>query len=294
MRIAVTGKSGQVVSALLERGLDAVILPIGRPEIDLRRTRDVVSLLQSVRPDALVSAAAYTAVDKAESEPEDAKAINAEAPGHLASAALELGIPIVHISTDYVFDGLKATPYLEADPTAPLGVYGATKLAGEHAVAAATDNYAILRTAWVYSPYGNNFLKTMLRLAGERTALRVVSDQIGNPTSALDIADAVLQVIQNLVSAPRDPELRGVFHMTASGQASWADFAREIMASSAALGGPHADVVSITTADYLTLARRPANSCLDSTRLSQVHKVSLPLWQPSARAVVARLVGGNT
>ena len=294
MRIAVTGKSGQVVTALRERAMGALILPIGRPEIDLRHPRDVLPLLQSIKPDALVSAAAYTAVDKAESEPDDARAINAEAPGYLAAAASELGIPIVHLSTDYVFDGLKATPYLEIDPTGPLGVYGSTKLAGEQAVAAATDNYAILRTAWVYSPYGNNFLKTMLRLAGERTELRVVSDQIGNPTSAFDIADAVLQVIHNLVAAPSAMKLRGIFHMTASGQASWADFAREIMASSAELGGRHADVVSISTADYPTLAHRPANSRLDSTKLSQEHQVTLPRWQQSARTVVARLVGSNT
>lgn len=282
-----------MVTALRERAAVATILPIGRPEFDLQRPQGITALLQSIRPDALVSAAAYTAVDKAESEPDEARAVNAEAPGHLAIAARELGIPIVHISTDYVFDGLKTTPYLETDLTAPLGVYGSTKLAGEHAVAAATDNYAVLRTAWVYSPYGSNFLKTMLRLAGERPELRVVNDQIGNPTSALDIADSVLQVVRDLVAAPDDADLRGTFHMTAAGQASWADFAREIMTVSASLGGPRADIVSITTADYPTLAHRPANSRLDSTKLARKHQVTLPAWQDSTRAVVARLVGGK-
>jgi len=290
MRFAVTGKSGQLVTALQERGPDATILPVGRPEFDLRHAHDATAILKALRPDALISAAAYTAVDKAESDVDEARLVNSEAPGHLATAAQSLGIPLVHISTDYVFDGSKPTPYVETDPTSPLGVYGTTKLAGERAVADATDNYAILRTAWVYSAHGANFLKTMLRLAGDRPELRVVGDQVGNPTSAYDLADAVLRIADNLISSPTDARLRGVFHVTASGEASWADFAREIFASSTSLGGPEARVVSITSGEYPTPARRPANSRLDCTKIRQAHQVSLPDWRLSTRAVIAKLL----
>ncbi|WP_120278228.1 dTDP-4-dehydrorhamnose reductase [Rhizobium sp. AG855] len=294
MRIAVTGKSGQLVTALRERANDVVILPIGRPEFDLRGARESTGdVLKALRPDAVISAAAYTAVDKAETEQTEAGIINGEAPGFLAAACNDLGIPIAHISTDYVFDGRKLAPYLETDPACPLGVYGSTKLAGEQAVARATENYAILRTAWVYSPFGGNFLKTMLRLAQDRPELRVVQDQIGNPTSALDIADAVLGVVKNLVSSPTDARLRGLFHMTANGEASWAEFAGEIMRASAAMGGPHAAVVPISTSEYPTLAHRPANSRLDSTKLKTVHDFALPQWQGSTRSVVARLLGNT-
>ena len=290
MRIIVTGKSGQIVTALRRKAERDLIVPIGRPEFDLQYPQDALTLLSSLQPDALISAAAFTAVDRAENETRAALAINAEAPGHLAAAAAELGVPIVHISTDYIFDGRKLAPYVETDLSSPMSVYGVTKLAGERAVAAANRNHAILRTAWVYSPYGNNFLKTMLRLAAERQVIRVVNDQIGNPTSALDIADGLLRVVHNLVSNPHDAKMRGIFHMTASGQASWADFAREIMATSAALGGAYAQIVPISSEEYPTPALRPANSCLDSARLSQVHQVSLPNWRASARAVVAELI----
>ncbi len=293
MRIAVTGKTGQLVTALRERAKDVVILPIGRPEFDLRFAQEAADVLKALRPDAVISAAAYTAVDKAENEPAEAGIINGDAPGYLAAAAAELRIPIVHISTDYVFDGQKAAPYVETDPACPLSIYGSTKLAGEQAVSRATENFAILRTAWVYSPFGANFLKTMLRLAQERPEVRVVQDQIGNPTSALDIADAVLGVVSNLVSSPHDGRLRGLFHLTANGEASWAEFASEIMSASTALGGAGAKVIPITTSEYPTLAYRPANSRLDSTKLKTTHNISLPLWKDSARSVVARLVGSD-
>jgi dTDP-4-dehydrorhamnose reductase len=290
MRVAVTGKTGQVVTALKARVGNAEIIPIGRPELDLGDARNIGALLKDIRPDAIVSAAAYTAVDKAETDAAAAQAVNALAPAFLAEAASSLDIPIVHISTDYVFDGSKPEPYVESDPTAPVGVYGSTKRAGEVAVGAATPNHAILRTAWVYSPFGRNFVKTMLCLARERPLLSVVADQVGNPTSAFDIADAVLQVVSNLIASPQDAGLRGVFHMTAQGQASWFDFAREIMACSAELGGPHAEVVPIGTADYPTPARRPPNSRLVSARLAERHGVLLPDWHEALRPVILRLV----
>ena len=293
MRLVVTGKAGQVATALAERGraMGVDVVAVGRPELDLAKAENAEAVLAAARPDVIVSAAAYTAVDKAEADAEAAWAVNATGAGHVAAAASRLGVPIIHISTDYVFDGSKDAPYVETDATGPLGVYGASKLAGEQAVMAATPDHAILRTAWVYSPFGNNFLKTMLRLAADRPELRVVDDQLGNPTSALDIADAVIQVAKNLVARPGDAELRGVFHMAGSGEGSWADFAREIIAASAARGGPSARVTGIPASEYPTPARRPANSRLSSARLANVHTIFMPGWKKSTEEVVARLVG---
>jgi dTDP-4-dehydrorhamnose reductase len=295
MRIAVTGKHGQVAQSLIERAALAghEVLPLGRPEFDLTRPDGLEALLAALRPDAVVSAAAYTAVDKAESEPELAHAANALGPAALARAAAALDLPLVHLSTDYVFDGAGARPYQESDPVAPLGVYGRTKLAGEAAVLAAhPGNSAILRTAWVFSPFGSNFAKTMLRLAADRDELGVVGDQVGNPTNAIDIADGILRVAENLMR-DRAANLRGVFHMTAAGETSWAGFAKAIFAASRQRGGPHAAVREIATADYPTPARRPANSRLDCSQLAKCHQVRLPDWQTATGQIVARLVPRN-
>ncbi len=291
MRIAVTGKSGQVVTALIERGAAAGhnIVALGRPDMDLSNPVSVAHSVEAAAPDVVVSAAAYTAVDKAESEKDLAHAVNGAGAGAVARAAKALGVPVIHVSTDYVFDGTLDRPYRENDITVPTGVYGASKLAGEQAVLAEHgENAAVLRVAWVYSPFGANFVKTMLRLAGDRDEVSVVADQIGNPTSALDIADGILKVATNLATN-HDPALRGVFHMTARGEASWADFAEAIFTASAAKGGPSANVRSISTAEYPTPATRPANSRLDCTRINQVHNVALPDWQTSLDTVVARL-----
>lgn len=295
MRIAVTGKTGQVVTSVIECGGAAghEVIALGRPELDLADPASVVRAFEAATPDAIVSAAAYTAVDKAESESFLAYAVNGRGAGAAAEAAKALGVPLVHISTDYVFDGRLDQPYVESDPTGPTGVYGASKLAGEQAVLAAYgENSAVLRVAWVYSPFGTNFVKTMLRLAGERDEVSVVVDQVGNPTSALDIADGILKVAANLV-ASRDPALRGVFHMTARGEANWADFAIAIFAASAARGGPAAAVRPISTVEYPTPAARPANSRLDCTLINQVHDVMLPDWRISLDAVIARLIQGT-
>ena len=295
MRIAVTGTRGQVVTSLLERGPAAghEVIAVGRPTLDLADPATVLPTLAAARPDAIVSAAAWTAVDKAESDAEAAHAVNAVGAGAVAEAAAKLGVPLVHLSTDYVFDGTLDRPWREDDPTGPTGVYGATKLAGEQAVLAAHPDSAILRTAWVYSPFGANFVRTMLRLAETRDALGVVGDQVGNPTSALDIADGVLRVAANLAGG-NDPAQRGTFHMTAQGEASWADFARAIFAASAEQGGPTARVNAITTADYPTPATRPANSRLDCGRIAQAHGVALPRWQDALPPVVARLLAAQT
>lgn len=292
MRVVVTGRDGQVVGSLIERaeGTEFQIVPLGRPELDLVGSVDAIrSAIEQAEPDVIVSAAAYTQVDKAEREAELAFAVNRDGPRALAMAARSLAVPLVHLSTDYVFDGSKTSPYVEDDATGPTGIYGASKLAGEEAVLAEHEDSAVLRTAWVYSPFGNNFVKTMLRLAAGRDEISVVADQRGNPTSALDIADAVLAVAENL-RRESDRALRGVFHMTASGNASWAEFAAAIFALSREAGGPTAAVKHIGTADYPTPAKRPANSQLDSTKLAHVHGVSLPDWRSSLKDVVTRLV----
>ncbi|MBB3957620.1 dTDP-4-dehydrorhamnose reductase [Novosphingobium sediminicola] len=290
MRIAVTGKAGQVVTSIIERaGAGVEIIALGRPELDLGDLASIAPALAAARPDVVVSAAAYTAVDRAEGEEEAAFAVNAAGPGAVAAAARALGVPVIHISTDYVFDGTKTAPYVESDPVAPLGVYGRSKLAGEEAVIAADPDAVILRTAWVYSPFGANFVKTMLRLAQTREELGVVADQIGNPTSALDIADTVLAVAHRLHSAP-DEAPRGIFHMTGNGEGSWADLAEAVFAASAAQGGPWARVRRIATADYPTPAARPANSRLCGDRLAEAYGLRLPAWRDAVKATVARLV----
>ncbi|BBD03684.1 dTDP-4-dehydrorhamnose reductase [Sphingobium sp. YG1] len=290
MKIAVTGTAGQVVTSLIERGTAAghEVIAIGRPDLDLADPASVVRALEAAAPDVIVSAAAYTAVDKAETESDLAFAVNGAGAGAVAQAAKALGVPLIHISTDYVFDGTLDRPYLESDPTGPTGVYGASKLAGEQAVLDTHDNSAVLRIAWVYSPFGGNFVKTMLRLAADRDDLGVVGDQVGNPTSALAIADGILQVATNMV-ADHSLELRGTFHMTAPGEASWADFAQAIFAASAACGGPTALVRSIGTTDYPTPATRPANSRLDCALIARVHGVTLPDWRTSLDEVMDRL-----
>ncbi|MCI9868822.1 dTDP-4-dehydrorhamnose reductase [Rhizobium skierniewicense] len=291
-RYLVTGLDGQVVQSLIQRAANDAsveIIAVGRPTLDLARPETITAAVMELKPDLIISAAAYTAVDQAESESALAYAVNGDGPSALAAAAAKLDIPIVHISTDYVFDGAKRTPYNEDDAVSPLGVYGLSKLGGEKAVAAATDNYAILRTAWVYSPFGKNFLKTMLRVAEGRDVVNVVDDQFGNPTSALDIADAVLAVSRGLI-ASSDPGLRGVFHMAATGESSWADFAEEIFRVSSEIGGPSAGVHRISSSDYPTQAERPTDSRLNCGKLLDTYGVSLPHWRSSTQKTVAQII----
>ncbi|MBM1173043.1 dTDP-4-dehydrorhamnose reductase [Microvirga arabica] len=292
MRIVVTGTEGQVARALLERASaqGALITAVGRPELDFLQPESIVPVIRAAAPDVIVNAAAYTAVDQAETEPDLAAAVNGHGAAAVAAVAADLGVPIIHLSTDYVFDGDLHWPYYETDPVGPVSAYGRTKLAGEQAVSAATPNHVILRTAWVYSPFGRNFVKTVLRLAETRDELSIVADQHGSPTSALDIADGVLMVCRNLLLRPADESLRGVFHMAGSGSTTWAGFAARILEESARRGGPQAQIKDIGTVDYPTPAKRPANSRLDCSKLFQVHDVKLPDWQTSLRACVARLV----
>lgn len=295
MRIAVIGKEGQLARSLIERGErdGSTILAIGRPEIDLEKPETVGPALQALAPDVVVNAAAYTAVDLAESEPERARAVNALGAGAIAEAAAKSGVPIVHVSTDYVFDGSSSRPYLESDEVAPLGVYGASKLEGERLAAAANGNIAILRTAWVYSPFGKNFVRTMLRLASTRDKISVVADQRGSPTSALSLADFVLTVARNLVNRPDDNSLRGVFHAVDAGEANWAEFAEAIFARSSEIGGPSAVVEPIPTSGYPTPAARPANSRLSTERIERIHGVTPIDWRLALGPCVDRLVASD-
>lgn len=291
MKIAVTGRDGQVAQCLAERARDVndvEVVLVGRPDLDLCNPETVAAALDAVRPDIVVSAAAYTAVDNAEDEPALAHAINGAGAGAVAAAAARLGVPVIHLSTDYVFDGTKSGPYVEDDPTNPMGAYGASKLAGERAVAAANPRHVILRTAWVYSPFGKNFVKTMLRLAGERDELEVVADQFGNPTSALDIADAILHVVRTLPAI--GARGHGIFHLAGTGSTNWSGFTRQIMESSGSRGGPAAPVKDITTAEFKTKARRPANSCLSTEKFAAAYGWTAPQWQSSVDRVVARLI----
>ncbi|MER9352808.1 dTDP-4-dehydrorhamnose reductase [Mesorhizobium sp. M0514] len=290
MRLVVTGRDGQVASSLLEAGQrrDGIeVVAVGRPALDLTQPDTVFESLAAARPDIVVSAAAYTAVDRAEDEPDLAFAVNAVGAGKVAEAAARLGVPVIHLSTDYVFDGTKDGAYVETDATAPLGVYGASKLAGELAVAAANPRHLVLRTAWVYSPFGKNFVKTMLRLAGDRDEIAVVADQWGNPTSALDIADAILHAAATLRD---DFDGYGIYHLVGTGETNWSGFARHILETSRALGGPHARIRDIATSDYPTKAKRPANSRLSTAKFADTLGWTAPDWRQSTETVVRRLM----
>ena len=290
MRIAVTGSKGQVATALAERAGDGVeIVALGRPAFDLGDRRAVLAGLEAARPDAVINAAAYTAVDKAESDEAAAMRVNADGAGHAAEGAARLGVPILHLSTDYVFGGSLDRPYREDDPTGPEGVYGRSKLKGETLVAERCRDSVILRTSWVYSPFGANFVRTMLRLGETRDEVSVVADQQGNPTSALDIAAALIAVAARVKKDPL-PSLRGIFHMTGAGEATWADFAEAIFQEAAARGRRPTRVKRIATADFPTAARRPANSRLDNAKLRRVYGLGLPPWRVSLSECCARLL----
>lgn len=293
LRLAVTGLTGQVVSALIERSpRDVEIIALGRPQFDLSHRTAVLAGLRGSRCDVIVNAAAYTAVDQAESEPEVALRINGDGAGFVAEIAAELKVPLLHLSTDYVFDGVLDRPYREDDPPSPASAYGRSKLAGETKIARIHADHAIVRTSWIYSPFGANFVTKMLKLAAENSEIRVVADQVGNPTSAIDIADALL-VMATRLCADSDASLRGVFHIAGAGAASWADVAEFALAESARGGGKTAKVVRIATSEYSTPARRPLNSQLDCAKLRVAYGLALPPWKASVGKCVARLIAAR-
>lgn len=289
MRVLVAGSSGQIATALAELGAahDIAITTLGRPALDLTKPSTLADALAAHRPDAVVNAAAWTAVDAAEADEQAALAINATGAGDLAAAAAAIGVPIFHLSTDYVFDGTKPDPYVETDPTGPASTYGRSKLAGEIAVAHANPAHFIFRTAWVHAPYGNNFVKTMLRLATTRDEIGVVADQWGSPSYAPDIADAIFVALAGFDSIMAKT---GVYHVAGGGGASWADVAEALFAVSARLGGPVARIRRIATTDYPTPARRPANSRLGCTKFANAFGHVLPDWESGVARCITRLL----
>jgi dTDP-4-dehydrorhamnose reductase len=301
IRALVTGAGGQVgaqVARMLEGRADAVAFD--RSRLDLSDAAAIAASIREVRPQLIVNAAAYTAVDRAESEQALAHAVNAVAPGVIAEEALRCGALLVHFSTDYVFDGEKSSPYVETDPTKPLSVYGRTKLEGERNIAASGCAHVILRTSWVYGPRGANFLLTMLRLAATRDELRIVDDQRGAPTSVLQVARAVMELF-----TPGDPARavtaadiagvaarRGLYHATAAGETTWFGFARAIFEARARALGPAfraPRLIAIPTREYPTPARRPAYSLLSNARLEHAFGVRLPDWRAGLEETLSAL-----
>lgn len=288
--ILVTGGSGQVGGALIRlAGPGTEIVAPTRDQLDLTDPAALAAMVEARPWAAIVNCGAYTAVDKAESEAVRAWQVNALAPAALAAASARAGIPILHVSTDYVFDGAKAEPYVEEDPVAPLGVYGASKLGGELAVRSANARHLILRTAWVVSATGHNFVKTMLRLGAERPQLRVVADQHGCPTSAEDIARAILTILQR-IGTGREEGPYGTFHFVNAGAATWYDLAERVFARAAVYGRPAPSVEPIATADYPTPAMRPANSRLATDKLMHDFGIAPRHWHEAIDDIVDQLV----
>jgi dTDP-4-dehydrorhamnose reductase len=291
MRILVAGAQGQLACALREAAQGQrthMLVALGRPQLDLLDPKTIGKAVEDVEPDLVINAAAYTAVDKAESDRETAFAVNRDGAGALAAAAQASRAPIIHVSTDYVFDGRKSGAYRETDETNPLGVYGRSKLEGEQAVAAANPRHVILRTAWLYAPYGANFLRTMLRLARERPELRVVADQQGQPTYVPHLAEAILAIAGSLASQ-RGLGPWGTYHVAAGGETTWHGFASAIVRAGARLGVLQVPVVPITTAEYPTPAARPSNSRLDCGKLERTFGIRLPHWQQGLADCMAEL-----
>ena len=292
-RILIVGCLGQV-GLELQRSFAEVgeITARDRDTFDLAEPDEVRSLVRSVSPDIILNAAAYTAVDRAESEPEIARAVNAQAPATLAEEALRLGALLVHYSTDYVFNGSKADPWTENDSPNPLNVYGASKLAGEEAIRAVGGRFLIFRTSWVYGPHGNNFLLTMLRLGRERDSLIVVDDQFGAPTSSIELANATRAIVDGVLVGQfgSDSDWSGLYHMTCSGSVSWCGFAQAIFArAKALLNGKTPEVHPILSSDYPTLARRPKNSVLSNGKLNARFGVRLASWDTALDEVIRKL-----
>ena len=291
-RIFIAGEHGQVAQALGHayklRG-DHVVM-VGRSNISVTNESDLLSAVMAFNPDLVINAAGYTAVDKAEDDKEAAFAVNRDGAGFVAAAAKAAEVPVIHLSTDYVFDGRKQAPYRETDPTNPLNVYGESKLAGEIAIASSTSNYVILRTSWVCSPIGHNFVKTMLRLARDRDEIVVVDDQWGCPTFAADLAAVIISIGDKLASVDARSRFYGIYHASGAGETTWYRFAREIMAQSAAKGGPACRVRAIASREYPTRAKRPAYSCLDCSKIKRVFGISPPRWQTSLQVCLDLLI----
>ncbi|PSB03074.1 dTDP-4-dehydrorhamnose reductase [Merismopedia glauca] len=292
-RILLIGSDGQLGQELQETLKRVELFPVNRQQLDLSEPKKIRELVEEVQPQIIINAAAYTAVDKAETEPDLATSVNGTAPTIMAQVAQEQNAFLIHVSTDYVFDGTKSTPYVELDSTNPLNVYGHSKLMGEQGIQAHTDRYILLRTAWVYGEFGKaNFVKTMLRLFGDKEEVKVVADQAGTPTWTGDIAEVIAKlsdrIAENLGDAARLQSLAGIYHYTNSGIASWYDLAVAIYEEAEALGLPMKlqRLVPISTPEYPTLAQRPAYSVLSSQKVSSLLSGYPPQWRQSLRKML--------
>lgn len=292
MQLLVTGAAGQVALSLVEAGRAGGIevIAAGRPVLDLSAPQSVSAAIAAHRPDMIINAAAYTAVDRAESEPDKAHLVNARGAGNVADAAQAAGLPIIHISTDFVFDGSKGAPYVESDAAEPLNAYGRSKRAGEVAVAEGNPRHLILRTQWVHSPFARNFVKTMLSLAETREDIGVVDDQLGSPTYALHLAEAIIEIARRVHRQREANVAWGIYHVSGSGEATWWALANEALKVSAALGGASARVKPIPSCAYPTAARRPANSRLCCDKLRDAFGIVLPDWRTGVATCVGRLL----
>jgi dTDP-4-dehydrorhamnose reductase len=297
MRILVLGRDGQVGTALMQVLAPlGTVIGLGRAGADLSRPETLAAVVKREQPDVIVNAAAHTAVDKAESEPDLARAVNATAPGVLAEAAAAAGVWLVHYSTDYVFDGSGSAPWVETDATAPLSIYGETKRDGEVAIAASGAQHLIFRTSWVHTPGGNNFIAKMLSLAQSRDELRVIDDQIGAPTSARLIAEVTRQAIERI--ADTRPIAAGIYHLAAAGETSWNGYARYVIGQALERGvnlrtTPEA-VLPVPSSAFPTPARRPLNSRLSTAKLREALGIELPLWQEDVMGTLDTIVPGRT
>ncbi len=289
MKLLVTGARGQVGRALVNRASSAFdVVGLDRESLDIADKDAVVRAVEEHRPDIVVNAAAYTAVDRAEEESGLAFQINRDGAEHIGLACAEIDIPLIHVSTDYVFDGLKTGPYTEDDPPNPLGVYGSSKWAGEEVVRSLAGRHVIVRTSWVFSPHGTNFVRTMLNLIRERDELRVVSDQHGCPTSAYSIADALIAIARNLVGGK---ENWGTFHFAGQPATTWFSFAQAIVEEAEARGISRVkNVVPITTKEYPTAARRPPNSVLATKKIQSAFGIAAPDWRPELAATISAIL----
>jgi dTDP-4-dehydrorhamnose reductase len=291
MRVLVTGKGGQLATgleaSLPAQGIEGIF--VGQPEFEFDKPGTIHAGFAAAAPDVVVNCAAWTAVDAVEDDEAGAFRANALGPAMLAALCAARSIPLIQISTDYVYDGLKGAPYVETDAPNPLGAYGRTKLAGEWAALAGNPMTTVLRTAWVYAPMGKNFVRTMLAVGAQRPELRVVADQHGHPTAAPDLADAIAAILVKLRSTGWQPQYRGVFHAAAQGSTSWHGFAEAIFEAAQSFGGPRPVVHPIKTHEYPAKAARPADGRMEVAKLRDVFGVALPPWQEGLARVMRAL-----
>ncbi len=295
--ILVVGHKGQVGEELVARGaaLGLSLTGLDLPDLDITNEHSVNRAVDTHRPDLIINAAAYTAVDQAEDEPEQAFSVNAGGARHLAQVCASAKIPLFHISTDYVFDGSNPNPYREDDVIAPLGVYGQSKAEGDAAVRCLLTSHIILRTSWVYSPFGTNFVKTMLRLSAEKEQLQVVDDQYGCPTAARDIADALLTLAQKFFDCPETMSDKwGTYHYCSTPQTTWCGFSKAIVAGSHARGARNVSVVGISTTDYPTSASRPHNSVLNCNKIEKTFGIKARTWPDALDETLDQLMANRT